>query len=202
MTQLTLDQIFETLLSRFESVRARQQGAYKTQLARALAALVPRPKGGDAVLYANRSRFDPPDLEGWRHVGQECMLDLAFLHRPSTTAEWRALATGESEAYRDHRPSLPNGDDQADVGYFWDLFKLLQYPSPFRVFMAVTNPQSFEILSGNLVTYAKPYGKVARSGDRLFIAVVRDTNTVAGWLQVTELTAQGSYNEVGSRAGP
>lgn len=202
MTQPTLDQVFEKLLSRLESVRAGQQAAYKAQLARALAALVPCPEGGDAVLYANRSRFDPHDLEGWRHVGQECMLDLAFLHRPSTTAPWSTLATCESEAYPNHLPGLPNGDDQVDVGYFWDLFKLLQYPSPLRMFMAVTNPRSLEILSGNLVKYAKPYGGVARSGDRLFIATVSNTNAVASWLHLTELTAQGTYIEVGSRVGP
>jgi hypothetical protein len=202
MAQPTLDQVFEKLVNRLESVRARQQAAYKTQLALALAALVPCPKGGDAVLYANRSKFDPPDLEGWRHVGQECMLDLAFLHRPSTGAAWSTLATAESEAYPNHLPGLTNGDDQFDLGYFWDLFKVLQYPSPLRVFMAVTNPRSFDILPGNLVKYAKLYGEVARSGDRLFLVTVSDTNAGASWLHLTELKAQGAYIEVGSRIGP
>lgn len=204
MTQPTLDQVFKELRTHLNSVRPRQQAAYKTQLALALAALIPSPKEGDAVLYANRSRFDPPDLAGWRHVGQECMLDLAFLHRPSTTVAWSAVATAESEAYRNHLPSLPDGDDQADIGYFWDLFKLLQYPSPFRVFMAVTNPRSFEVLSGNLVNYTKPYGGMARSGDRVFIATVKDSNDEKSWLRLTELTAQaqGHYVEVGSRVGP
>jgi hypothetical protein len=108
-------------------------------------------------------------MGNWRVEPYECMVDLAFLSR-TQAKRWEPVMTAEIEAYS-HKVELPNGDGLHDNGYFWDLYKLLHFPSPCRIFLARTSKSRIDDLCKNLVEYAQRYSHLFEGEARLFIAV-------------------------------
>ncbi len=171
----------------------RQQGEYKAAVALALASLVGPPGSGYGHFYANALNLGEKRLGGWKPQPHEVMVDLAFMHRTRGTDAWSVVAAAESEAWPKHATTLDaTCDDEMDVGYFWDLWKLLHFWAPMRVFLAVTRPGHEDELLGELRKYADRYvdERVFVPNDRLFIAVVKDQDA-AEWMRVDCATYDG-----------
>lgn len=181
----------------------RGQGGYKEALALALADVVSPPSGGTAILYGNKLS-GPLDLpNGWHHFPHEVMVDLALMHRGESCSPWRTVAAAECEAWHGHPTKLSGDiDDQNDVGYFWDLWKLIQFPAPLRVFVAVTRGDTEELMN-ELCEYIQRYARerVFIVNDHVFVVVVSHTKRNE-WLHATsmKLTSRRIFSSENSGA--
>ncbi len=154
---------------------APAQGDCKAWLATTIAGLLPPVPEHDSFLFG----VDLPRASraGWKCLKHQSGLDLVFATRAAITAPWVTVATAESEAYRPHVPALPGGDDAADVGYFWDLYKLMQVVSPLRFFLAPHSRDRWgdepavKLLRRELSAYVERHGAALRKDDRLFLMV-------------------------------
>ena len=104
-----------------------------------------------------------------RHYRRESMVDVAVYR--GETDPYATLATAESEAYCDHGVSSASTSDTTD--YLWDLYKLLQVPSPIRLFVArVRTLERCCVLEGRIEFLVKGYRGALREGDRVFSIVL------------------------------
>ncbi len=185
----------KNLITELQPLLRGQQGLYKACLARTMATtLEPPAAGSESALFANRLRGT--DCGPWIIKPSESLVDLAFLERAAKAAAWTTVATAESEAYARHAVDLPQEDDEFDVGYFWDLYKLLQVYSPVRVFQAVTTQGNGAKLMANLVAYVQRYGAHLSHPVEVELAVVEDVNATSGWVRFVAITGSGGANLV------
>jgi hypothetical protein len=138
----------------------------------ALDILVGEIHGSDPAVYlcARGSKAVAPVLLNTKPCSDEYMLDVVVLRGekdPLTT-----LATAESEAFEEHGICEYSSSNECD--YLWDLFKLLHFPSPLRLFFArVRGPRRCELLEGKIEDFVRGYyEETFRNGDRFFSAVL------------------------------
>lgn len=175
-------------------LRREEQGKYKSALATAMANVFP-PSSKESILYANRMS-DRRKLGKWSCVSYENVVDIALLEREDIEAPWCARATAESEAYPLHARDI--GDDRTDEGYFWDLYKLMHFPSPIRVFLAVTADGHGPELVKNLTGYIQRYRHCFHLEDVCRVYVVDNSNKAHGWLHVATAlrTSAGEFEAI------
>jgi hypothetical protein len=104
----------------------------------------------------------------------ECMVDVYVTGRLNEHP-FGAVATAESEGY-EHQLTLKNGRPNPWNDYAWDFFKLLQVPSPLRVFVARCRQDDMKDLKAQCVTLVSKYGKNIK-GDRLLIGLLPSFTT-------------------------
>ncbi len=140
------------------------------------------------AIYANRLEFsgEPSLLKFTRHEPCECMVDVAVFR--GTVDPYEVLATAESEAYPQHEISENSTSNTSD--YLWDLYKLLQVPSPMRLFVAcVTGRERCSLLEDRIGFLIDVYSDLYRQGDQIFSVVLPASRThptdfsVFGWVQ-------------------
>lgn len=139
-------------------------------------------------LYTNTCR-DLETIGALRHTRmyhRETMLDVA-VYRGSTDP-YITLATAESEASHQHEVLDSSTTDTSD--YLWDLFKLLQVPSPVRLYVArASGVKKCQILESRVEFVVKGYQECLREQDRLYSIVLptasRDYSMLrcAGWVK-------------------
>jgi hypothetical protein len=134
--------------------------------------------------------IDTADLEGivtnTRHYRRESMVDVAVYR--GETDPYETLATAESEAFCEHEALPTSTSDTSD--YLWDLYKLLQVPSPLRLFVArVRTMQRCRDLEGRIGFFVSAYYGVLREGDRIFSIILPtagreyDSIQCLGWVR-------------------
>jgi hypothetical protein len=122
-------------------------------------------------LWANA--MDIPVLQRWllftQHVNEESMIDVSVYRGYSDPYE--PMATAESEAHPAH---WINEDSSSETSnYLWDLYKLLQVPSPLRLFFAlVSRLEKCRILERRVEHLVRCYSEYYRKGDRIFSMVL------------------------------
>jgi hypothetical protein len=122
-------------------------------------------------LWANR--IDLPDPAGalrfTQHFKLESMVDVVVYR--GYADPFVPLATAESEAYCQHPIDESSCSENSD--YLWDLFKLLQVPSPLRLFVArVSGLDRCRVLERRIGHIVSCYAECYRSGDRIFSIVL------------------------------
>ena len=122
-------------------------------------------------LMANRTEISETAavLLNTRHYPRESIVDVAVYK--GETDPYETLATAESEAWCQHEASSTSTSDSSD--YLYDLYKLLQLPSPFRLFVArVSTLERCRILEKRIAFMRKCYRKDMREGDQAFSIVL------------------------------
>jgi hypothetical protein len=120
-----------------------REGSYVT-------ACVSRLKGVNSRRYAYRflkERVHEFDTH-------ECMVDIYCCE--GVKDPYRTLLTMECEAATGHGRDLSSSATSDDCDYLWDLFKLLQVPSPLRIFLSIAK-------SGMVDELEKHIGKLIRN---------------------------------------
>lgn len=113
----------------------------------------------------------------------ESMLDVSVFR--GTDDPFETMWTAESEAYAIHRTGVDA--NSGNSGYAWDLFKLLQVPSPRRLFVCRTTKGRYLATWALIEKLVTAYAPVYRTGDQIFALVfptaMRDYNRVEcrGW---------------------
>ena len=84
----------------------------------------------------------------------ECMVDIYCCE--GVKDPYRTLLTMECEAATGHGRDLSSSATSDDCDYLWDLFKLLQMPSPLRIYLSIAK-------SGMVGVLQKRIGKLVRN---------------------------------------
>ena len=107
-------------------------------------ALLARTNGPKPTLYAARMTDDSDrkwvikQLRNTKYnsSGGECMIDVYVCR--GNKDPFKPVVTMECEGYLGHARHVTRDASSESCDYLWDLFKLLQVPSPLRVFLAIT----------------------------------------------------------------
>ena len=149
------------------------------------------------------SRFGAEDkVQNTRPYAREYMLDVTVYRGDSDP--YTPLATAESEAYAEHEARDSSSSDTSD--YLWDFYKLLQVPSPLRVFIArVRGIERCKVLERRLEQFCtKYYCQCLSEGDRVFTLVLpmdQQNYAQAPWhVWIREMS--GSIENVAKSVGP
>jgi hypothetical protein len=143
-------------------------------------------------LYANRVNIPKATklLEYTQHRREESMLDVAVYRGISDP--YSPLATAESEASSNHEIRESSGSEAS--GYLWDLFKLLQVPSPLRLFVTRTSRlERCRTLERRVRDLIGCYSDYFRDDDRIFSIVLPtaarefESFRCYGWVKRTSL---------------
>jgi hypothetical protein len=181
--------VFQEAINRLQLQPPLWQASVKPAVVVAVDQLIGFVHGTESPLpWLLANGVDTADLEGiianTRHFRRESMVDVAVYRRE--TDPYETLATAESEAFCDHEASLASTSDTSD--YLWDLYKLLQVPSPIRLFVArVRNMERCRVLEGRIEFLVSAYCGALREGDRVFSIVLptakRDYGSILcrGW---------------------
>lgn len=136
---------------------------------------------GKAVMWANGQDLIRPHLKYCRFpanregvkTGGECMLDVSIFE-PSDADPFKPLATAESEAAGRHWPSEGQKPTSETVDYLWDLYKLLQVPSPLRLFVCrvLSKEERWKEVQTWSSDLVRLYQDRLAVGDRVFVIVL------------------------------
>lgn len=124
-------------------------------------------------------------LKYCRFAPGESMLDVSVFR--GTDDPFEAIWTAESEAYAEHYTGA--GANSSNSGYAWDLYKLLQIPSPKRLFLCRTTRGRYAAVWGLIEKLVTAYAPLYRPGDQIFAIVLptalRDSHRIEcrGWLK-------------------
>jgi hypothetical protein len=102
----------------------------------------------------------------------ECMVDIYCCE--GEVDPFNPLLTMECEASSGHGRDLSRSATSDDCDYLWDLFKLLQVPSPLRVFLAITKQEKVEELERHIEKLVVEYASARKAEDEVFSVVFPD----------------------------
>lgn len=153
-----------------------------------------RPDGAKLELCANRLEpklrehleatklYGIPETKDGKPIGNtaECMVDVHVSYAANGDAQdpYHTVCTAESEGYHAH--GIAEGSSSNDNGYLWDLYKLLQVPSPLRIFVARTRDDDVVPLTKHIDRLVRAYAHLYRADDRIFAVVMPAPNAEDG----------------------
>lgn len=146
--------------------------------------------GAKPTIYANRVEERIRHGKTLRNIAfskstSESMLDVTVFRNDSDP--YQTLLTMESEAYVAKPPSPTCTSDNNAL--LWDLYKLLQVPSPVRVFLTRHLPRHHDTILCHVGRLVESYRSAYRPGDEI-LAIVLPSNSgfciddvsLNGWL--------------------
>ena len=92
----------------------------------------------------------------------ECLVDINVMVGDGNP--YRVLLTAESEGYPQAHHRL-YGQDWPTSDYMWDLYKLLQVPSPVRLFVTLTSSKHHDILAERTDQLVSMYQELSGEDD-------------------------------------
>lgn len=127
------------------------------------------PGAGDLWLCASRMSDLPRYLRHTKAWDQDPVVDIAVYQ--GSQDPYRTLFTAESEAYTEH--DVGAAASPRTSAYLWSLFRLLQIPSPCRLYIArvrsLAHCRDLEARIAHLIT---SYAGNLDQGDRVFSIVL------------------------------
>lgn len=100
----------------------------------------------------------------------ECMVDI-YCCRGSKDP-YTPLITMECEGFVGYSGEVRRSATSDDCDYLWDLFKLLQVPSPLRVFFALCSEKKTETLQKLIGGHVMAYRNFRKSTDVVYAVVI------------------------------
>jgi hypothetical protein len=100
----------------------------------------------------------------------ECMVDIYC--GVGGNDPYVPLITMESEGCAAYSGEVGKSATSDDCDYLWDLFKLLQVPSPLRIFLALCAEKKMEELQGLIESHVKAYRGLRKSKDVVYAIVI------------------------------
>jgi hypothetical protein len=97
----------------------------------------------------------------------ECIVDVFVCN--GERDPFKTMVTVECEAYAGWQ--VTGKSSSADCDYLWDLYKLLQVPSPIRVFLARLPATRHSTLAQRVADLVQAYQRNYRTDDRIFSAL-------------------------------
>ena len=114
----------------------------------------------------------------------ECVVDLNIMH--GIRDPYKVLITAESEAYSPEAAALSKGEDDEENDMLRDLYKLLHYPSPLRLFITLSSDENHNSLLRKTSQKIAAYADILASCDIFAVQVPTGklsshTCTIAHW---------------------
>ena len=133
------------------------------------------------ALYASGMRRDMDRMRVSRelrhvrfdHNYGECMVDIYVCK--GERDPFKPILTVECEGYSGGGRNVTPDASSETCDYLWDLFKLLQVPSPVRVFLARTTGHKVRPLERLVSRLVRAYGRYRRDRDVVFSTVLPAT---------------------------
>jgi hypothetical protein len=100
----------------------------------------------------------------------ECMVDIYCCRGGKDP--YVPLITMECEGCAGYSGEVQKSATSDNCDYLWDLFKLLQVPSPLRVFFALCSKKKTEALEKLIDRHVKTYGNLRKSTDVVYAVVI------------------------------
>lgn len=129
----------------------------------------------DAFLHVNNMEGDRYRkevinyLRNFEYIKGECVVDLNIMR--GNKDPYRTLMTAESEAYSPSAKLLNKRADIDSNDMLWDLYKLLHYPSPYRLFITLSSVKHHEALLSETSRIIKVYADYIRPGNIFAIQI-------------------------------
>jgi len=135
-----------------------------------------------------------------RCLPEECMLDI-YCYR-SQADPFRPIFTVECEGSDGHSDSVTAHASSLNCDYLWDLYKLLQVPSPLRIFLARCRENKRSLLERKVAALVKGYRRNLVDDDEVFAVIFpsrrwkKENIRVQGWTgpQATSTQPQRLYS--------
>jgi hypothetical protein len=115
----------------------------------------------------------------------ECMVDIYCC--VGGKDPYKTLITMECEGCAGYSCEVQKSATTDSCDYLWDLFKLLQVPSPLRVYFALCSEKKTEALERLIDRHVNTYGNLRKSTDVVYAVVIPwvklkgKTLTVQSW---------------------
>ena len=110
------------------------------------------------------------EIEKIAEVESECMVDIyCGIGRKDP---YRPLITMECEGCAGYSGEVGKSASTDSCDYLWDLFKLLQVPSPLRIFLALCSEKKTGDLQRNIDKHVKAYQDRRNSKDEVYAIVI------------------------------
>jgi hypothetical protein len=100
----------------------------------------------------------------------ECMVDIYCCR--GNKDPYVPLITMECEGCAGYSGEVQKSATSDNCDYLWDLFKLLQVPSPLRVFFALCSKKKTEALERLIDRHVNTYGNLRKSTDVVYAVVI------------------------------
>lgn len=103
---------------------------------------------------------------GLRHLApydHECLVDLNVMQ--GAGAPYRVLMTAESEGWSGHVRGLEDDEKWDASDFMWDLYKLLQVPSPIRFFVTLSGADHHDVLERRTAQLLRCYEETSGQAD-------------------------------------
>ncbi|TFG61291.1 MAG: hypothetical protein E4H32_07550 [Nitrospirales bacterium] len=117
---------------------------------------------------------------------EECMVDLYCYSGQSDP--FLPILTMECEGHAGHSKDVTPRASSETCDYLWDLFKLIQVPSPLRIFLAICTEKKRSLLEKQVGAMVRNYGDILkRDCGEVFAVIFPETKLtgktimVQGW---------------------